>query len=113
MIYADNKDYDKLYHIGGQRIDQRHRRVPKLVLLDDYEQMQGIKAGAAFRVLVERHGAAAIHDIRRQPRNQCPLCARMTVRLGLESAPNCSLSMWGQHDAYQGSAFLRTSVEDA
>lgn len=38
----------------------------KLVLLGDYGQLQGIEAGAAFRVLVERHGATAIHDIRRQ-----------------------------------------------
>lgn len=38
----------------------------KVVLVGDFEQLQGIEAGAAFRALVDRHGAAAIHDIRRQ-----------------------------------------------
>ena len=38
----------------------------KLVLVGDPEQLQAIEAGAAFRALAERHGAAEITEVRRQ-----------------------------------------------
>ncbi|WP_230483380.1 AAA family ATPase [Sphingomonas sp. Leaf21] len=38
----------------------------KVVLVGDPEQLQAIKAGAAFRSITERHGAAEITEIRRQ-----------------------------------------------
>jgi len=38
----------------------------KVVLVGDPEQLQAIEAGAAFRALTERHGAAEITEIRRQ-----------------------------------------------
>ncbi|TAJ70418.1 MAG: Ti-type conjugative transfer relaxase TraA [Phenylobacterium sp.] len=38
----------------------------KVVLVGDAEQLQAIEAGAAFRALTERHGAAEITAIRRQ-----------------------------------------------
>ncbi len=38
----------------------------KVVLVGDPEQLQAIEAGAAFRALVERHGAAEISQVRRQ-----------------------------------------------
>jgi Ti-type conjugative transfer relaxase TraA len=38
----------------------------KVVLVGDPEQLQAIEAGAAFRSLTERHGAAEITQIRRQ-----------------------------------------------
>ena len=38
----------------------------KVVLVGDPEQLQAIEAGAAFRSLAERHGAAEITEIRRQ-----------------------------------------------
>jgi Ti-type conjugative transfer relaxase TraA len=38
----------------------------KVVLVGDAEQLQAIEAGAAFRALSERHGAAEITEIRRQ-----------------------------------------------
>ncbi len=38
----------------------------KLVLVGDPEQLQAIEAGAAFRALAERHGAAEITTVRRQ-----------------------------------------------
>ena len=38
----------------------------KVVLIGDPEQLQAIEAGAAFRALAERHGAAEITTIRRQ-----------------------------------------------
>ncbi len=38
----------------------------KVVLVGDAEQLQAIEAGAAFRALTERHGAAEINEIRRQ-----------------------------------------------
>ncbi|GJE02034.1 Ti-type conjugative transfer relaxase TraA [Methylobacterium isbiliense] len=38
----------------------------KVVLVGDPEQLQAIEAGAAFRALAERHGAAEITSVRRQ-----------------------------------------------
>ena len=38
----------------------------KVVLIGDPEQLQAIEAGAAFRALAERHGAAEITEVRRQ-----------------------------------------------
>jgi len=38
----------------------------KVVLVGDPEQLQAIEAGAAFRALAERHGAAEIGTVRRQ-----------------------------------------------
>jgi len=38
----------------------------KVVLVGDPEQLQAIDAGAAFRALAERHGAAEISEVRRQ-----------------------------------------------
>ena len=38
----------------------------KVVLVGDPEQLQAIEAGAAFRALSERHGAAEITEVRRQ-----------------------------------------------
>jgi Ti-type conjugative transfer relaxase TraA len=38
----------------------------KLVLVGDVQQLQAIEAGAAFRLLTERHGAAEIGEVRRQ-----------------------------------------------
>jgi len=38
----------------------------KVVLVGDVQQLQAIEAGAAFRLLAERHGAAEITEIRRQ-----------------------------------------------
>jgi hypothetical protein len=38
----------------------------KVVLVGDPEQLQAIEAGAAFRSIAERHGAAEITDVRRQ-----------------------------------------------
>jgi len=38
----------------------------KVVLVGDPEQLQAIEAGAAFRALLERHGAAQIGEVRRQ-----------------------------------------------
>ncbi|MFB9047826.1 AAA family ATPase [Sphingobium indicum] len=37
-----------------------------MVLVGDPEQLQAIEAGAAFRSLAERHGAAEISEVRRQ-----------------------------------------------
>ncbi len=38
----------------------------KVVMVGDVQQLQAIEAGAAFRLLVERHGAAEIGEVRRQ-----------------------------------------------
>jgi Ti-type conjugative transfer relaxase TraA len=38
----------------------------KVVLVGDAQQLQAIEAGAAFRALTERHGAAEITEVRRQ-----------------------------------------------
>jgi Ti-type conjugative transfer relaxase TraA len=38
----------------------------KVVIVGDVQQLQAIEAGAAFRLLAERHGAAEIGEVRRQ-----------------------------------------------
>lgn len=38
----------------------------KVVMIGDVQQLQAIEAGAAFRLLSERHGAAEIGEVRRQ-----------------------------------------------
>ncbi len=38
----------------------------KVVLVGDTQQLQAIEAGAAFRLLAERHGAAELGEVRRQ-----------------------------------------------
>ena len=38
----------------------------KVVMVGDVQQLQSIEAGAAFRLLAERHGAAEISEVRRQ-----------------------------------------------
>ncbi len=38
----------------------------KVVMVGDVQQLQSIEAGAAFRLLAERHGAAEIGEVRRQ-----------------------------------------------
>src|SRR5690606_1782058 len=38
----------------------------KVVMVGDTQQLQAIEAGAAFRLLAERHGAAELSEVRRQ-----------------------------------------------
>ncbi len=47
-------------------VEQAQRAGAKLVLVGDAEQLQAIEAGAAFRMITERHGAAEITAVRRQ-----------------------------------------------
>jgi Ti-type conjugative transfer relaxase TraA len=47
-------------------LSEAERAGAKVVLVGDAEQLQAIEAGAAFRALAERHGAAEISEIRRQ-----------------------------------------------
>ena len=49
---------------GGRRAEVG----AKVVLVGDPEQLQAIEAGAAFRALAERHGAAELTEVRRQRR---------------------------------------------
>jgi Ti-type conjugative transfer relaxase TraA len=50
-----------------QRVLEQAQQVgAKVVLVGDPEQLQAIEAGAAFRALLERHGAAEIAEVRRQ-----------------------------------------------
>src|SRR3546814_6634065 len=46
-------------------LGEAERAGAKVVLVGDAEQLQAIEAGAAFRALAERHGAAEISEIRR------------------------------------------------
>ncbi|GGL18520.1 Ti-type conjugative transfer relaxase TraA [Caulobacter rhizosphaerae] len=46
--------------------DHALRAGAKIVLVGDVEQLQAIQAGAAFRLIAQRHGAAEITKIRRQ-----------------------------------------------
>ncbi len=47
-------------------LDHAEKAGAKVVMVGDAEQLQAIEAGAAFRALTERHGAAEISQIRRQ-----------------------------------------------
>ncbi len=61
---------DEAGMIGSRQMDRvlaaAERAGAKVVLVGDAEQLQAIEAGAAFRALTERHGAAEITEIRRQ-----------------------------------------------
>jgi Ti-type conjugative transfer relaxase TraA len=47
-------------------LDQVQKAGAKIVLVGDVQQLQAIEAGAAFRLIVQRHGAAEITEVRRQ-----------------------------------------------
>ncbi|MEW6628744.1 Ti-type conjugative transfer relaxase TraA (plasmid) [Sphingobium sp. RSMS] len=53
----------------------------KVVMVGDPEQLQAIEAGAAFRSVTERHGAAEITEIRRQ-REDCQRNATRALATG-------------------------------
>ena len=61
---------DEAGMIGSRQMErvlsQAHDAGAKVVMVGDPEQLQAIEAGAAFRAITERHGAAEITEIRRQ-----------------------------------------------
>ena len=61
---------DEAGMVGSRQMDRvltaAHDAGAKVVLIGDPQQLQAIEAGAAFRALQERHGAAEITEIRRQ-----------------------------------------------
>jgi hypothetical protein len=61
---------DEAAMIGSRKLDRLLTHAfeagAKVVLVGDHEQVQAIEAGAAFRALMERHGAAMLKDVRRQ-----------------------------------------------
>jgi Ti-type conjugative transfer relaxase TraA len=61
---------DEAGMVGSRQMDRVLSAVraagAKLVLVGDHEQLQAIEAGAAFRAIVERVGAADITEVRRQ-----------------------------------------------
>jgi Ti-type conjugative transfer relaxase TraA len=61
---------DEAGMIGSRQMERvlsaAQRAGAKVVLIGDPEQLQAIEAGAAFRALAERHGAAEITTVRRQ-----------------------------------------------
>ena len=61
---------DEAGMVGSRQMDRVLTAVrasgAKLVLVGDHEQLQAIEAGAAFRAIVERVGAAEITEVRRQ-----------------------------------------------
>lgn len=54
----------------GRVLDQARQAGAKVVLVGDERQLQPIEAGAAFRAVVERVGAAEIREVRRQTRHE-------------------------------------------
>ncbi len=58
----------------------------KLVLVGDVQQLQAIEAGAAFRLLAERHGAAEIGEVRRQQAEWMRAATRAMARGDVGSA---------------------------
>ena len=61
---------DEAGMVGSRQLErvlsQAREAGAKVVLVGDPEQLQAIEAGAAFRALAERHGAAEIAEVRRQ-----------------------------------------------
>lgn len=61
---------DEAGMIGTRQMERLSAEVAragaKLVLVGDVQQLQAIEAGAAFRLLAERHGAVEIGEVRRQ-----------------------------------------------
>jgi Ti-type conjugative transfer relaxase TraA len=61
---------DEAGMVGSRQMERvlsaAQRAGAKVVLVGDPEQLQAIEAGAAFRALAERHGAAEIGAVRRQ-----------------------------------------------
>jgi len=61
---------DEAGMVGSQQMERvlsaAQQAGAKVVLVGDPEQLQAIEAGAAFRALAERHGAAEIGEVRRQ-----------------------------------------------
>jgi Ti-type conjugative transfer relaxase TraA len=61
---------DEAGMVGSRQMErvlsQAREAGAKVVLVGDPEQLQAIEAGAAFRALAERHGAAEIAEVRRQ-----------------------------------------------
>ncbi|MDN3562829.1 Ti-type conjugative transfer relaxase TraA, partial [Paeniroseomonas aquatica] len=61
---------DEAGMVGSRQLErvlgQAQAAGAKVVLVGDPEQLQAIEAGAAFRALAERHGAAEISEVRRQ-----------------------------------------------
>lgn len=70
LTAADILVIDEAGMIGSRQMDRVLAHAAhagaKVVLVGDAEQLQAIEAGAAFRALTERHGAAEITQIRRQ-----------------------------------------------
>jgi len=64
---------DEAGMVGSRQMErvltEAERRGAKVVLVGDPEQLQAIEAGAAFRLLAERHGAVEITEVRRQRDN--------------------------------------------
>ena len=61
---------DEAGMIGTRQMErvmsEAEKRGAKVVLVGDPEQLQAIEAGAAFRVVAERHGGVEITEVRRQ-----------------------------------------------
>lgn len=67
----------------------------KVVMVGDAQQLQSIEAGAAFRLLAERHGAAEFSEVRRQAEHWMREATRMfaTGRTGEAVAAYSSAGM--------------------
>ncbi len=70
LTHRDVLVIDEAGLVGSRQLERvlSHAREAgaKVVLVGDPEQLQAIEAGAGFRALVERHGAAEITQVRRQ-----------------------------------------------
>lgn len=102
-----NKDVlvvDEAGLVGSRQMErvlsQAREAGAKVVLVGDAQQLQAIEAGAAFRALTERHGAAEITDIRRQTEGWQRNATRelATGRTGEALARYASAGMVHVHD---------------
>ncbi len=83
----------------------------KVVMVGDVQQLQAIEAGAAFRLLAERHGAAQIGEVRRQTEGWMREATRMFAT-GRTSEAVASYSQAGMVHSADTRADARAALID-
>jgi Ti-type conjugative transfer relaxase TraA len=92
-------------------LSQAEKAGAKVVLVGDPEQLQAIEAGAAFRSLTERHGAAEIGEVRRQ-REDWQRDATRALATGRSAEAIHAYEEHGMVEAAETRELARTSLVD-
>lgn len=81
-------------------LSEAARAKAKVILVGDVRQLQAIEAGAAFRAMVDTHGAAELSEVRRQRADW----QRDASRLLADGRPDAALTLYRDAGAVQASA---------